>query len=514
MSADGALDQLVHQFSDPLSFFRELIQNALDAGSPAIDVWFEYTPSDGGDGVMIIHVDDYGEGMDREIIDTRLTRLFSSAKDGDFTKIGRFGIGFVSVFAVAPEAVCVDTSRGGEHWRVLFEQDRSFTRIARDFPVDGTEIRIYKHIDEAGYQDFVARAEETVRFWCRHVEGAEIRFEDAPINAPVDLELPVVVRHEQPGTRVVAGYSLDGSSSYGFYNKGLTLLEGEDDAFLPGIHFKISSRYLEHTLTRDNVLRDAHFHTAMKLLKGQVEDQLPAALMAALDARLQADQPADDLYPLVIRLIAAQPSALRDRPLCRQLGGVVATVGEIVSAKARDHLYTAPADAAALAARVAEAHDAVILPEGDPILAHLSALPGGEPTAITARWCAAAPMTPAPEGWSELQRAVVALLDQHGAKVSEVALGRLTPISAPARPVAITQDRLWGLTPIAEAQILKTSFFSRRRPLVIDGDHETIRALLRLAPTAPALAAYCVVKLFFLGARLDPAMDAALAALE
>ena len=30
-------------------------------------------------GTMIIHVDDFGEGMDRAIIDTRLTRLFSSS---------------------------------------------------------------------------------------------------------------------------------------------------------------------------------------------------------------------------------------------------------------------------------------------------------------------------------------------------------------------------------------------------------------------------------------------------
>jgi hypothetical protein len=58
--------------------------------------------------------------MNREIIEKQLTRLFSSAKDGDRTKIGKFGIGFVSVFAIDPHIVCVDTSRDGEHWRVLF----------------------------------------------------------------------------------------------------------------------------------------------------------------------------------------------------------------------------------------------------------------------------------------------------------------------------------------------------------------------------------------------------------
>ncbi len=139
--AHEALDELVNQFADPLSCFRELIQNAVDAGSPAVDVSFEFraeadTPER---GAMVIHVDDYGEGMNREIIDKRLTRLFSSGKDGDLTKIGRFGIGFVSVFALSPDAVVVDTARGGESWRVLFGADRTFQRIARDEPVDGTK---------------------------------------------------------------------------------------------------------------------------------------------------------------------------------------------------------------------------------------------------------------------------------------------------------------------------------------------------------------------------------------
>ena len=117
-----ALDELVNQFADPMSFLRELIQNAIDAGSEEIEVDVEFEPGKDGDGVTIVRVDDFGEGMTREIVEKRLTRLFSSAKDGDMTKIGKFGIGFVSVFAIEPEAVCVDTAREGEAWRVLFGQ--------------------------------------------------------------------------------------------------------------------------------------------------------------------------------------------------------------------------------------------------------------------------------------------------------------------------------------------------------------------------------------------------------
>ena len=51
-----ALDDLINQFSDPMSFFRELIQNALDAGCDEVDVDFEFeaSASDPDRGAMIV----------------------------------------------------------------------------------------------------------------------------------------------------------------------------------------------------------------------------------------------------------------------------------------------------------------------------------------------------------------------------------------------------------------------------------------------------------------------------
>ena len=127
---DDALELLVNQFADPLSFVRELVQNSIDAGSAEVEVSCSLQPDAGGEhGTMVIRVDDFGDGMDRAIIDNRLTRLFASDKEDDLTKIGKFGIGFVSVFALQPDAVCLDTGRLGESWRVLFRKDRTFTRI-------------------------------------------------------------------------------------------------------------------------------------------------------------------------------------------------------------------------------------------------------------------------------------------------------------------------------------------------------------------------------------------------
>ena len=112
------------------------------------------------------------------------------------------------------------------------------------------------------YLEFERRAQDTVVYWCKHAE-AEIRFQDEPVNQPFGVTTPVRVEHAEKGTRVVAGYLDKRERSFaGFYNKGLTLLEGVASQF-PGIAFKVSSRYLEHTLTRDKVIEDNNYHKAI-----------------------------------------------------------------------------------------------------------------------------------------------------------------------------------------------------------------------------------------------------------
>ena len=100
MIREDAIEDVIRQFADPMAFLRELVQNALDAGSQEVELRFEY---DHGHQAAVVSVTDWGEGMTRDIVETRLVRLFNSTKDDDFTKIGKFGIGFVSVFAIHPD---------------------------------------------------------------------------------------------------------------------------------------------------------------------------------------------------------------------------------------------------------------------------------------------------------------------------------------------------------------------------------------------------------------------------
>ncbi|MFB6350490.1 MAG: ATP-binding protein [Bradymonadaceae bacterium] len=358
--SSAVVDNLVTQFSSPLHCFRELVQNSIDAGSPTVDVWTEYVEGDGHEGTIALHVDDYGEGMDEHIIDQELTRLFASSKEKDLTKIGQFGIGFVSTFALDPEAIQVETGRSGEYWEVLFHEDRSFTKRKLDVPVEGTQVTIYLTGDIHRYNQLVEDIEKTLKHWCSHSD-TEVTFEDRTpvdgaspelvrINDPFEVEGDCNVRVEHEGTEIVAAYSDD--PAYGFYNSGLTLAltrSGDDilgdqrAARFRYITFKIKSRYLEHTLSRETVMKDANYEKAMTLLEEAAADQLFDNLTGALE-QLVADDDwglSDvDRYGRFCRYLDAEPrdqlSDIDDRPLLRLVDGTAATLADAYDAWNRD----------------------------------------------------------------------------------------------------------------------------------------------------------------------------------
>lgn len=303
--ASELVGNLVTQFSSALDCYRELVQNAIDAGSQSIEVWLEFIEatdaSDGGASTIAIHVDDTGDGMDEAIIDGQLTRLFASSKENDLTKIGKFGIGFVSVFALEPRGVLVRTGRGGEFWEVFFHADRSFSKTRLDTPVEGTQLTLFLEGDDHRYEALVRDSRATLTRWCAHSE-TEITFEDRSahrrgaaaavevINTPFDIAGDIPTRVTHPGTEIAVAYSAD--PRYGFYNRGLTLaltaaaedVLGERAGRYRHVAVKLKSRYLEHTLSRETVLRDAHYERAMQLLDAAARGPLRQGLVDALEA--------------------------------------------------------------------------------------------------------------------------------------------------------------------------------------------------------------------------------------
>jgi hypothetical protein len=501
LQVGDALDHLVQQFADPLSCLRELVQNSLDAGSRQVDVRAEYDA-----GTLTLEVQDYGDGMDRAIIDGRLTRLFSSGKDGDLTKIGRFGIGFVSVFALAPDAVVLDTGRGGENWRVVFRRDRSFVLRALDTPVEGTCVRILKAVDPATAVDLRARAEQVLQYWCKHVDG-EIYFDDVQINGPLAIEGAFVQQATAEGTVILAG--LAEAPFGGFYNKGLTLLESHSDDLLPGVVFKVSSRYLEHTLTRDNVVHDAQYHRAMGSVRALVEGPVYDALLNAMTGFGPERALA---LPHFHRLLAAKvlPDARLQVPVFMGPGTHRWSVTDLLNVDP-DQRWYATHDGAVPRAMVVQGHRVVIGDAADRALVDLAC--GHETADANAAFVLPAPAEASGgKAWARLTRRVRPLLEARG-KVGALALAHFDyPGSSIAQRVVITQPSLGALTPVSELGTLNSGFFSRKRDVVVNADHPTVQQLLALVEPAPAFAAYALMKLFDLGrddARL--ATDLALA---
>ena len=329
---EQALANLVNQFARPLDFLRELAQNSIDAGSPRIEVWVDYLPPrDGHEGVLRIGVDDFGEGMDEAIIDGKLSRLFESTKDDDLTKIGKFGIGFTSIFAIQPDAVVLLTGRHGTYWKLHFRADRSFDKLVYDEPVSGTKITLFKQLAPDAVDTFVRDAKANLTYWCEHSDtpitfddrtagGAAVdaaaeaadpfaAFDDEAvggaeaINRPLDVPGELWHHHTAPGTEVVIGYGPD--PRYGYYNGGLTLLNtpnrdalGDYEGRLGHLTFKVKNDRLEHTLTRDNVLQDDHWNAAMRVVI-EAHDALREQLVDRIEAATEAGEPLGALHALL-----------------------------------------------------------------------------------------------------------------------------------------------------------------------------------------------------------------------
>ena len=504
------VDELVHQFTDPFAFYRELIQNSIDAGSTRIEVTLSFRPG-ATDGLLLACVADWGEGMNRRIIEDYLVTKFRSTKENDFTKIGKFGIGFVSVFACQPDAVTVDTGRDGESWRVLFRKDTTWELLQPKEPVEGTRVTVHKQLSAHAYQEFVEHSRASVQRWCRHSE-AEVVFSagaadgsapppHAPVREPLAVDAPFQVQHLEEGTQIVAGPARAAQPLTGFYNRGLTLLE-TTEPLVEGVALKIVSRYLEHTLTRDNVRRDKHFGQALalarRLVDGPLRDQLPGELRAA------ADRPSgmDDWTTLFHYAVGRLPATAL---WYRQTGGGAVSHAELQRAVNATGALLVSLEPTPTVERLRNAGRPVLeLAPFGPLAAAVKTQLRAKQAALADGWATYAepPAGPQPPGFSA---ALTELLGAAGAKTTQAAVTEVRG-AAKQEPMVLV-ERLGQ--PI-EADVARGSPFSRQAPpvLCLNRAHPSIAAAEPLFATAPRLAAVLMARLVLVRwSKLDDAAD-------
>ena len=264
--AHALLDRLVGQFASPYDFLRELVQNAMDAGSDLVEVELhQHAGEHPAEVVFELVVVDAGRGMDEEIIDGELTRLFATSKTDDRTMAGGFGIGFVSVFAWEPERVLVQTGRQGDAWEVMFREDRRFEKHRVDVPLEGTTVRLFRRGAPSQRVAIADAVEDALTRWCRFAP-IEVTFEDIEsgrgprlLEAPFEPEdLAASVRWENGPSRAVLGFGAADDAV--LMRRGLVLEEGRSTELLPELKEAAGASTMEHLVVR---LDSPRLHTGM-----------------------------------------------------------------------------------------------------------------------------------------------------------------------------------------------------------------------------------------------------------
>jgi molecular chaperone HtpG len=171
-----------------------------------------------------------------------------------------------------------------------------------------------------------------LRRWCRHA-GLPIRYVvpapgvggtgeplvDERIDCPLSLETALSVTQEVDGELIVVGPSAgsvepESPTFAGFYNRGLTLFETTQPPVpaLTGIHLKIQSPHLQHTLSRDNVRHDEAYERVIReaedIVAGPLRRKLEVELAAA--ARAVADGTDEDTFARLLTAACQPPVRL------------------------------------------------------------------------------------------------------------------------------------------------------------------------------------------------------------
>jgi hypothetical protein len=188
----------VEKYTEPTHFIFELLQNADD--QEAKKVQFKLLP----DRAEFLH---WGKPFKREDVE-RITRLGDSDKPNEVHKIGSFGIGFKSVFAVTerPEVYCQldgrpfafaiedlivpvvlpPAARQGKETRFLLsynkkeDVDRSSEAAAQLTRIGPEVLMFLNHIEELVWDDGAGHGE---RYSCVRIADGITTFERTPLGA-------------------------------------------------------------------------------------------------------------------------------------------------------------------------------------------------------------------------------------------------------------------------------------------------------------------------------------------
>ena len=181
---------------DPWFFFRELAQNARDAGATRIDIEARRLPS----GEEYLRFTGDGKGMGLEEARRFLFRLYSSSKEKDRYAAGMYGIGFWSVLRFRPQHIVVESDNEREHWGIAIDAAFELRRVDCRKEGKGTRVTMVRKAKFGTEEEYVTELTKAVRRYCRylrrndrnstplavHVDGRKIN-ESLRLSGPMTL---------------------------------------------------------------------------------------------------------------------------------------------------------------------------------------------------------------------------------------------------------------------------------------------------------------------------------------
>ncbi len=269
---------------------------------------------------------DYGRGMTNNDREQFLKKIFASSKGKDLEQIGRFGVGFVSVFALNPTSVVVESTRAGESWEYHFLPNYVDGTVPGalyepENPLDrGTRITITVENETlSDIEMIIDEARKHLLRDCRYVEKP-IYFNGEKITTDFDLDAPVKVRFGKKGIEGVIGLVQSDKSFYEVYNNRIRLegdtknladtLQKEEGLFgsekrsweRVGFAIRVSSKYLNYDIARSKVMRDGNFEGIVGVLEDQ-EEALAKEAFAVIEGIAQRGYKDSDAEHLSLRFI-------------------------------------------------------------------------------------------------------------------------------------------------------------------------------------------------------------------
>lgn len=273
---EGIVEELSKQFKEPEDCYREIIQNSIDAETPQIDVYFDVEKMEGKQSKFSVIFEDYGIGMDSQDRKDFFLKLFASKKEHDIRKIGQYGIGISSIFALDLEEVFVESSgkpkESGEieSWGLHIKSVSSSPSCAYyNIPErKGTKISLVRIVNTANIEKHKLKVFEKIAYYCER-SRTPIYIEKRFVNKEFDLESSIKISQNRSGLEYVLSIGEKNRPFFEIFNNRLKLQDGESlFGSYKDVSCLISSPYFKHTFSRDSVVEnDAYKNTINEVRK-------------------------------------------------------------------------------------------------------------------------------------------------------------------------------------------------------------------------------------------------------